>query len=170
MSLVLHPAASPRALLQKICRDFGSHFAMASVLATDCAQIVHHIAALGTKDLDRFVEPQGQDSLAREVLRTNTVLAIPSVRTSAPVPDCPFMRAEGLQSYLGVPIRLDDSAFGVLSIAKLERRDWTDRQITALRNEAAVFERLLTGPSNNVLKHMRLLSHTDVITQELDGF
>ena len=38
---------------------------------------------------------------------------------------CPFMEAEGYQSYLGVPIIVDGIASGVLQIMAFEAHDWS---------------------------------------------
>ena len=69
-----------------------------------------------------------------DVIRTGQAASIPAVRLTLAGRGCGFMRAEGLNSYLGAPIPANrGTIIGALAVQAMEERIWSRSEFDEIR-------------------------------------
>lgn len=89
--------------------------------------LTHH-----SSDIEVFDMPREMPSFCGIVLETGRPFAVGCLPEYCGGDDCPLMRAEGYNAYLGVPVMGSHGPVAALQLMAHEARDWSDRDIAVL--------------------------------------
>ena len=109
----------------------------------------HHVLTRHTEMVECVLTPTDFLSCSGKIIRTGEPLNLPSVAASKTQGTCSFMKAEGLNAYLGAPLFLADKCVGALAVMNKKSRIWSDEELQKLWAYAALSEKVGTAVSLN---------------------
>ena len=154
----MNERSTPRATVLHLIRsDFGTDVAVISRLDAGNECMVHIALTHHSDEVERFSTPFDFGACCETVLDTQAPLAVSSLDQSPDGIVCPFMEAEGYQSYLGVPIIVDGIASGVLQIMAFEAHDWSGPEKEKLAEYARILQTMFDPHPASVAAEQKVL-------------
>ena len=122
-----------RSLMERCLSYFNAD--AATLMFPDGTADVYHLGVLlpGIDEVE-FLQLSGSCMPCTDVIRTGQIASIPAIRLTLAGSGCGFMRAEGLNSYLGAPIPSHSGVcIGALAVEAVEERIWSLSEIKEIR-------------------------------------
>ena len=133
-------------ILSHVREMFGSEVAALSRNDLRPGYFTHLLSAAYTETIESFDAVDHGTTCCAAVVKTAAPVVIDDTNDLSNGPICPMMQAEGLKSYLGVPVFLNGVAIGALEVMHRHPNPWKKRDILSLIKLARVAEAFLDTP------------------------
>lgn len=134
-------------LMLRLSLDYLADIVSLSRIGNPPDRFRHVMLSHYSTSLETFDMPRDLPSFCSIVLETGKPFVMPSLSRHCGIEDCPLMRAEGFDSYIGAPVMGPGGPIAALQLMAHESRDWTVQDITKLESYARAVPPLLHTPA-----------------------
>jgi GAF domain-containing protein len=139
-------------------RTFDVDLASLSRVDVKDGHFSHLVSTARQEQIDEFASPYLPTTCCATVVRQKEPLLINAASQTKTGPQCPMMKAEGYEAYLGVPIWLNGAVVGALEVVARTPMNWGQAEIDRLSKFGKhVQDRLQAGESHLDLSELRLV-------------